>query len=159
MSELRGIAVDSDLAEKLARLMDAAVNPSTERLSQAIEEATGRSISGAYLWQIKKGRKKNPTLQHLTALSTYFSRLLELPITLSYFDPETPVDEPWTASGVQDTVEELQRRLAEEQQLTQLLADRGVRRIASRYGRLNAAEQRQVLAIVETFGSGDETRA
>jgi hypothetical protein len=143
---------DDDLAAKLARLMEAAGNPGTERLSQAIEETTGRSISGAYLWQIKKGRKKNLTLQHLTALSAYFSHALGLPITLSYFDPATPIDEPWTASGERATVERLERQLAEERQLTQALADYGVRRIASRYGSLNTAEQRQVLAIVETFG-------
>jgi len=152
------MAVDSDLADKLARLMEAAGNPSTERLSQAIEETTGRSISGAYLWQIKKGRKKNLTLQHLTALSAYFSDALGLPITLSYFDPATAIDEPWTVSDERETVETLQKRLAEEQQLTQVLADHGVRRIASRYGALNAAEQRQVLAIVETFGAQPDGR-
>jgi transcriptional regulator with XRE-family HTH domain len=147
------VAANSDLADKLTRLMEAAGNPATERLAQEIAEATGHSISGAYLWQIKKGRKRNLTLVHLTALSGYFTQVLDVPITLSYFDPATPVDEPWTTAQERTQVAELQRRLAEEQKLTQALADHGVQRIASRYGTLSAAERRQVLAIVETFGT------
>lgn len=140
-----------DLSAKLARLITAAGDPSSERLAEAITEHTGTSISGAYLWQLKKGKRANLTLQHLMALSSYFSSILSVPITLSYFDPGTPEDEPWRVQAEADTVARLREQLAEEQRLSAALTDRGVRRIAARYGSMDPAEQRQLLAIVETF--------
>ncbi|RTL69098.1 MAG: hypothetical protein EKK42_07890 [Pseudonocardiaceae bacterium] len=142
-----------DLAEKLTKLMDAAGSPATEKLADAIKEHTGTSISGAYLWQLKKGKRNNLTLQHLTALSSYFSDVLGLPITLSYFDPSTPADAPWRAAEEADRVEELQRQLNEERQFSQAMADRGIRRIAQRLGQMDAAQQRQFLAIADAIAS------
>ncbi|MET0191703.1 MAG: hypothetical protein ABW212_22060 [Pseudonocardia sediminis] len=142
-----------DLADKLARLMDAAGNPSTERLAESIRDHTGTSISGAYLWQIKRGKRANLTLQHLTALSTYFSHELGVRITLSYFDPTTPVDLPW--SGPEADGDD---RARAEQDFSDAMRDRGVRRIAARYGSMDPVQQRQLLAIADAIANvRDET--
>lgn len=139
-----------DLAEKLARLMDATGNPSTERLAEAIREHTGTGISGAYLWQIKKGKRANLTLAHLTALSSYFSHRTGLAITLSYFDPSTPADQPWVEdrpAGRGDA----------DGEFAEAMRDRGIRRIAARYGSMDAVQQRQLLAIADAIANvGDE---
>lgn len=144
-----------DLAEKLNRLISGVGNPSTERLAEAIKEHTGTSISGAYLWQLKKGKRSNLTLQHLMALASYFSSALDVPVTLSYFDPSTPVDQPWLDSEEKDRVAELQQQLTEEKEFTDAMGDHGVRRIAQRLGKMDAAQRRQFLAIADAIAGMD----
>lgn len=137
-----------DLAQKLTRLMAAAGDPSTERLAEAIREHTGTGISGAYLWQIKKGKRANLTLAHLTALSAYFSHVLGVRITLSYFDPATPPDQPWDADRPTD------RAVADgDAEFAEAMRDRGIRRIAARYGSMDPAQQRQLLAIADAIAN------
>ncbi len=141
-----------DLSAKLSRLMDAAGNPSTERLAEQIRAHTGTGISGAYLWQIKRGKRANLTLSHLTALASYFSDTLGVRITLSYFDPTTPVDGPWT-DGERSGDE------PDDREFTEAMRDRGVRRIAARYGSMDPVQQRQLLAIADAIASvHDEPR-
>jgi transcriptional regulator with XRE-family HTH domain len=145
-----------DLSAKLGRLMDAAGNPSTERLAEQIREHTGTGISGAYLWQIKRGKRANLTLQHLTALASYFSDTLGVRITLSYFDPATPVDGPWTESGSTGHEPEGDGA-ADDRAFAEAMRDRGVRRIAARYGSMDPVQQRQLLAIADAIaGVRDE---
>lgn len=135
-----------DLSAKLSRLMDAAGNPSTERLAEQIRTHTGTGISGAYLWQIKRGKRANLTLQHLTALASYFSDTLGVRITLSYFDPTTPVDKPWAdTSAAGPDVDDVA--------FAEAMRDRGVRRIAARYGSMDPVQQRQLLAIADAIAS------
>lgn len=141
----------AELAEKLDMLISAIGNPSYEKIAQEIKAAGGPSVSGAYLWQLRTGTRDNPTFHNLQAMSNYFSRKLGLPVTLSYFDPETPADQPWRVAQDEQRVAELEQQLAEERELTLRLADNGVRRIASRYGEMSPALQRQILAIVETL--------
>ncbi|TCK20863.1 hypothetical protein [Pseudonocardia endophytica] len=144
-----------DLSAKLRRLMDAAGNPSTERLAERIREHTGTGISGAYLWQIKRGKRANLTLQHLTALASYFSDTLGVRITLSYFDPTTPVDEPW--SGTADVAAEPAADV-DERAFAEAMRDRGVRRIAARYGSMDPVQQRQLLAIADAIANVRDDR-
>lgn len=132
--------------------MDAAGNPSTERLAEQIREHTGTGISGAYLWQIKRGKRANLTLQHLTALASYFSDLLGVRITLSYFDPTTPVEAPWTDEQ-QPTDDD-----GDDRAFTEAMQDRGVRRIAARYGSMDPIQQRQLLAIADAIASVRDDR-
>jgi transcriptional regulator with XRE-family HTH domain len=149
-----------DLSAKLSRLMDAAGNPSTERLAEQIREHTGTGISGAYLWQIKRGKRANLTLQHLTALASYFSDTLGVRITLSYFDPTTPVDGPWAeATGTTGTTAEpVADDAADDRAFAEAMRDRGVRRIAARYGSMDPVQQRQLLAIADAIaGVRDDT--
>jgi transcriptional regulator with XRE-family HTH domain len=65
------------LAEKLDRLFDA-VHPagrgpySNEEVAAAIQEQGGPTISGTYIWLLRKGQRDNPTKKHLEALSNFF---------------------------------------------------------------------------------------
>jgi transcriptional regulator with XRE-family HTH domain len=66
------------LAQKLDHLFEAATPkdqkaPSHEDVATAINIAAGeRAISGTYIWQLRTGRKTNPTKKHLEALARYF---------------------------------------------------------------------------------------
>lgn len=69
----------STLADKLNHLF-AAVPPrrggrrefSNEHVAAEIGRASGVTISQSYIWQLRKGRKDNPTLKHLQALADFF---------------------------------------------------------------------------------------
>jgi len=65
------------LAEKLNGLFDA-VHPagrggySNEEVAAAIQEQGGPTISGTYIWLLRKGQRDNPTKKHLEALANFF---------------------------------------------------------------------------------------
>jgi len=141
----------AELAEKLDALILAIGGLSYDKIAQEIKAAGGPRVSGAYLWQLRTGARDNPTFHHLQALSAYFSRKLGLPITLSYFDPDTPVDQPWADAQDTDHVAQLEKQLGDERELTARLADQGVQRLATRYGTMDPGLQRQILAIVDTL--------
>jgi transcriptional regulator with XRE-family HTH domain len=62
------------IAEKLDRLFRAAgrPEPSYMAVAEAIRTGQGVPISHTYIWQLRTGRRDNPTVQHLTALATFF---------------------------------------------------------------------------------------
>lgn len=135
------------LAEKVSRLITAAGDPSYETLSREIKAAGGPTVSAAYLWQLRTGARDNPTFQHLQALSSYFSAKLGLPITLAYFDPSTPVEQPWTARSPSPSL--LQVEGGDQGDFARQLTERGVGRISARYGQIGAAVLRDVLAVMD----------
>lgn len=45
---------------------------SFEEVAEAIRARGGPTISGTYLWQLRKGLKDNPTKKHLEALAGFF---------------------------------------------------------------------------------------
>ncbi|WP_246102872.1 helix-turn-helix domain-containing protein [Streptomyces piniterrae] len=64
------------LADKINHLFRTVVpagrrSYSTEEAAQAIS-ANGVSISGSYIWLLRKGQRDNPTLRHLAALAEFF---------------------------------------------------------------------------------------
>lgn len=64
------------LAEKLDHLF-ATVHPAKgeythQQVAEAIEAAGGPTISATYLWQLRNGKRDNPTMRHLEALSAFF---------------------------------------------------------------------------------------
>jgi transcriptional regulator with XRE-family HTH domain len=65
------------LAQKLNHLFDA-VQPagrgpySNEEVAAAIQEQGGPTISGTYVWLLRKGQRDNPTKKHLEALANFF---------------------------------------------------------------------------------------
>ncbi|UQA92296.1 helix-turn-helix domain-containing protein [Streptomyces halobius] len=64
------------LADKINHLFRTVVpagrgSYSTEEAAQAIS-ARGVSISGSYIWLLRKGQRDNPTLRHLAALAEFF---------------------------------------------------------------------------------------
>jgi transcriptional regulator with XRE-family HTH domain len=46
--------------------------PSYMAVAEAIRATQGVQISHTYIWQLRTGRRDNPTVAHLTALATYF---------------------------------------------------------------------------------------
>ncbi|MGW6912699.1 helix-turn-helix domain-containing protein [Kitasatospora sp. NPDC054939] len=65
------------LAEKLEHLLTVTAPagrrpPSNEEVATAINIAAGeKTISATYVWQLRTGRKTNPTMRHLEALAQY----------------------------------------------------------------------------------------
>jgi transcriptional regulator with XRE-family HTH domain len=65
------------LAEKL-NLLFRTIHPrgrgeySSEEVAAAIRARGGPTISGTYLWQLRKGIRDNPTKKHLEALADFF---------------------------------------------------------------------------------------
>ncbi|MBC3189519.1 hypothetical protein H7X46_00345 [Pseudonocardia sp. C8] len=149
----------SELSEKIDALIVAAGRPSYDSIAREIKAAGGPTISAPYLWQLRTGARTNPTFQHLQALATYFSGKLNVPITLSYFEASTPVDQPWRDAEDANRLETLERQLAEEREMSAKLADRGVRHFAGRYGSMSPEMQKKILAIADTLAETDEAES
>ncbi|MGW1055207.1 XRE family transcriptional regulator [Streptomyces sp. NPDC001118] len=68
---------ERSLAAKLEHLLRATAPagqkaPSNEDVATAINIAAGeKTISATYVWQLRTGRKTNPTMRHLEALAQY----------------------------------------------------------------------------------------
>ncbi|WP_127503401.1 helix-turn-helix domain-containing protein [Actinoplanes solisilvae] len=61
------------IAGKLDRLFkQLRPEPSYMAVAEAVRSDQGVSISHTYIWQLRTGRRDNPTIQHLTALAIYF---------------------------------------------------------------------------------------
>ena len=65
------------IAERLDRLFRqlraaGGPEPSYMAVAEAIRAQQGVPISHTYIWQLRTGKRDNPTVQHLTALATYF---------------------------------------------------------------------------------------
>jgi ESX-1-secreted protein regulator len=83
--------------------------PSYMTVAEAIRAQQGVPISHTYIWQLRTGRRDNPTVQHLTALATFFG------VPVAYF-----LDEEQT------------RRIDGQLDLLSTLRDAGVAEIAMR---------------------------
>ncbi|MGA8116926.1 MAG: XRE family transcriptional regulator [Actinocatenispora sp.] len=65
------------LADRIDKLFTVIRRPdgdqhSHEEVARACRETTGESFSGTYLWQLRTGRRDNPTKRHLEALAAFF---------------------------------------------------------------------------------------
>jgi transcriptional regulator with XRE-family HTH domain len=99
------------ISGKLDRLFRALgrPEPSYMTVSEAIRAGQGVAISHTYIWQLRTGRRDNPTVQHLTALARYFG------VPVAYF--------------IND---EVTRRVDGQMELLRSLRDAGVTEIALR---------------------------
>ncbi|WP_433825064.1 helix-turn-helix domain-containing protein [Actinoplanes sp. CA-015351] len=99
------------IAGKLDRLFRATgrPEPSYMVIAEAIRAGQGVAISHTYIWQLRTGRRDNPTVQHLTALARYFG------VPVAYF-----LDD------------EMARRVDGQLELLRSLRDAGVTEIALR---------------------------
>ena len=75
MAEPRKAALT--LAEKIETLFDVVRRPnrelfSNEDVARACRERSGESFSATYLWQLRTGRRDNPTKRHLEVLADFF---------------------------------------------------------------------------------------
>lgn len=102
------------LAEKIDALFRVVRRPGREaytheEVARACREATGESFSTTYLWQLRTGRRTNPTKRHLEALAQFF----RIPVAY-FFDDDQGA------------------RIAAELELLGALRDAGVRSVALR---------------------------
>lgn len=119
------------LAERLTRLFEI-VHPrdrgpySNEEVAQKIAETGGPKISHVYVWQLRTGRRDNPTKRHLEALANFFG----VPVAYFFDDEE--------AAAVSEELETLRA-----------MRDAGVQRVAARVAGLSPKSLNAVLAQIE----------
>ncbi len=121
----------ADLSAKLNKLFEIMRNPSEPPLTNAaaahaITEKTGVSISPAYMWQLRSGFKRNPTVQHLRAIAEFFG------VPASYLiDPDSSP------------------KIDAQLQLLQALRDTGVKDLAMRASGLTPEAISSLAAMVD----------
>ena len=119
------------LAAKLDRLFKV-VHPadrgeySYEEVASALRERGGPTISGTYLWQLRKGIRDNPTKKHLEALADFFG------VTPAYFFDD-----------------EAAERIDAELELLAAMRDASVRGVALRAAGLSAETLAAIQAIID----------
>lgn len=104
----------TSLAEKIGTLFQVVRRPnrdqfSHEEVARACREATGETFSATYLWQLRTGRRDNPTKRHLEALAQFF----QVPVAYFFDDDQSSA-------------------IARELELLGALRDAGVRSVALR---------------------------
>ena len=77
------------LAEKIDRLFRLVRRPNREQFSheevaKSCRDTTGETFSATYLWQLRTGRRTNPTKRHLEALADFFN----VPVAYFFDDNE-----------------------------------------------------------------------
>jgi transcriptional regulator with XRE-family HTH domain len=126
------------LADKLNHLFATATARggqefSNEQVAAAIV-ATGVTISQSYVWQLRKGKKDNPTFKHLQALAAFFG----VPVSY-FFDDE-----------VTDRVDQQLEELKEEQaRLHRIMGSSDAQLMALRAGELSPQGRRQVMDLLD----------
>lgn len=119
------------LAAKLDRLFTT-MRPSPDReythdeVAQAIGTGGGPTISATYVWQLRTGRRDNPTKRHLEALAGFFG------VAPAYFFDD-------------ERAGEIERQLA----LVAAMRDAGVRSVALRASGLSQQSIDALLLMVE----------
>jgi hypothetical protein len=125
------------LAEKLDRLFRAVAAPegagrreyTYREAAEAIRRATGAAeppVSPTYLWELRTGRRDNPTLRHLAGLAALFG------VPPGYFFDD-----------------DLSRGLDDELELLVALRDPGVRELARRAAGLSPAALAALAGMVD----------
>ncbi|WP_340684986.1 XRE family transcriptional regulator [Amycolatopsis coloradensis] len=128
------------LTDRIDRLFQVVRRPngeqySHEEVARACRESTGESFSAAYLWQLRTGRRDNPTKRHLEALAAFF----QVPPAY-FFDDEQG------------------RALAEEVELLGALRNTAVRNLALRAVTLSEEGLGTVTDIVEAIRRRESKR-
>lgn len=104
-----------------------------EEVAEGIRAQGGPTISAQYLNQLHRGRRDNPTKQHLEALARFFG------VPVAYFFDETQ-------AGLVD----------EEVALLKVIRDGEVKDLALRTLELGPEARRSVAAIIEELGRFQE---
>jgi transcriptional regulator with XRE-family HTH domain len=127
------------LAEKINHLFDT-IRPlggqeySNEHVAAAIGRSGAATISQSYIWQLRKGKKDNPTIGHLHALADFFG------VPAAYF-----VDDE-AARKVEGKLEELQ---AQQVRVSEAIGTSDVKLMAMRAGELSPERRRQVMDLLD----------
>ncbi|WP_194904793.1 helix-turn-helix domain-containing protein [Catenulispora rubra] len=124
----------STLAERLDHLFNT-VHPkdrgpfSYKEVEVAINEAAGEKvISSAYIWQLRKGERTNPSAVHLAALAKFFG------VRVDYF-----------------TSDEVATRTDEQFKILQAMRDQGVKHVALRAEGMSPQAIASILAVMDTY--------
>jgi transcriptional regulator with XRE-family HTH domain len=128
------------LADKIDKLFQVVRRPnrepySHEEVARACREATGETFSATYLWQLRTGRRDNPTKRHLEALAQFF----QVPPAY-FFDDEQGA------------------KIAEELDLLAALRDAGVRNLALRAINLSPDGLDTIIDMVEAISRREAAR-
>ena len=134
-------AARSTLAEKINRLFEIIRRPDREQyrneeVASACREATGETFSATYLWQLRNGRRDNPTKRHLEALAQFF----QVPPAY-FFDDEQSA------------------RIAGELELLGALRDNAVRQIALRAVTLSPEGLDTISDMIEAISRREARRS
>ena len=97
-----------------------------EELAAEIARRVGLTISGSYLWQLRTGKKDNPTKRHIEALASFFG------VPAAYFFDDGEAE-----------------RIDAELKLLAAMRDSGVRSVALRSAGLSKASLDVISAIIE----------
>jgi transcriptional regulator with XRE-family HTH domain len=132
---------ETTLADKINYLF-ATVRPrsdgkrefSNEQVAAEIRRTSGVTISQSYIWQLRKGKKDNPTLKHLQALADFFG------VPASYF-----FDSEVTAR----VNEQLQTLVAEQARRDLNAGHERAALMAMRAGELSPEGCRQVMDLLD----------
>lgn len=122
---------EHDLAGKLNKLFstvrrDDGTEHGNEEVANWCRDRTGETFSRTYLWQLRAGKRSNPTLRHLEALAAFFD------MPLAYFGDD-----------------EQARRLQQELDLLAALRDSNVKRVALRAVELSQHGTDAVLDLID----------
>lgn len=133
-----GRARERSLADKLNHLFANATTRrgqehSNEQVAAAIV-TTGVTISQSYIWQLRKGKKDNPTFKHLQALAAFFG------VPVSYFFDDEVTDR------VDQQLEELR---VEQARLNKIMGSSDAQLMALRAGELSPRGRRQVMDLLD----------
>ena len=96
--------------------------------------ALGGSISASYLWQLRKGKKTNPTMRHVESLGRFFG------VSVDYFSDDE------VANRVEAQLAELK---LEQQRLAEIAGRDSVKLIALRAGELTPHRFRMVSDYID----------
>ena len=130
----------TSLAAKIDKLFQVVRKPSREQYShdevaRSCREATGESFSTTYLWQLRTGRRDNPTKRHLEALAQFFE------VSPAYFFDD-----------------EQSAKIAEELELLGALRDAGVRNVALRAVTLSPAGLDTISDMIDAIARREAIR-
>ncbi|WP_406731688.1 XRE family transcriptional regulator [Streptomyces sp. NBC_01794] len=99
---------------------------SNQEIAELLRERGGATLSHVYLWQLRTGRRDNPTRRHLEALADFFG------VPVAYFFDDATAD-----------------RVVAELAFVRQLRETGVQRVAMRVAGLSPQSMEQLLATVE----------
>jgi transcriptional regulator with XRE-family HTH domain len=129
------------IAAKLDRLFQRIRPPGPAEYSymavaEAIRAQQGIPISHTYIWQLRTGRRTNPTVAHLTALARFFG----VPVAYFLDDDEA-------------------RRIDDQLELLRTLRDARVTEIAMRAADVSASSREAISEIVRKVWELENRRA
>ncbi|SFP71052.1 Transcriptional regulator, contains XRE-family HTH domain [Amycolatopsis arida] len=107
---------------------------SNEQVANAISAQGDVKISQSYIWQLRKGKKDNPTFKHLQALAAFFG------VPVSYFFDDEVTDR---------VDQQLQALKSEQRRLNEIAASSEAQLMAMRAGELSPSRRRLVMELLD----------